>query len=185
MDVDARLERLSLDEKVALLAGHDLWHIPAVPNAGFGELRMSDGPNGVRGISWSGARSACIPCGAALCATWDPAIVGEVADVLGREAAARGVQVHLAPTVNLHRTPIGGRNFECFSEDPVVTATMAVAYVRGVQAHRVASCIKHFIANDTEFERNTISSEVDERTLREAYLLPFEDAVDAGVRAVM
>ncbi|MEN3272201.1 MAG: beta-glucosidase, partial [Actinomycetota bacterium] len=185
MDVDARLERLTLDEKVALLAGHDLWHIPAVPNAGFSELRMSDGPNGIRGISWSGPRSACIPCGAALGATWDPELVGEVADVLGREAAERGVQVHLAPTVNLHRTPIGGRNFECFAEDPVLTSAVAVAYVRAVQAHRVASCIKHFIANDTEFERNTMSSEVDERTLREAYLIPFEDAVDAGVRAVM
>ena len=186
MDIDGRLAALSLEEKVSLLAGMDLWHIPAVPSAGIGSIRMSDGPNGVRGISWSGPRSACIPCGSALGATWDPALVTEVAGVLGKEAAARGVQVHLAPTVNLHRTPIGGRNFECFSEDPVVTASLAVAYVRGVQAHRVASCIKHLLANDTEFERNTISSEVDERTLREAYLLPFEDAVDhADVRAVM
>ena len=185
MDIDGRLASLSLDEKVSLLAGADLWHVPAVPGASVGSIRMSDGPNGVRGISWSGTRSACIPCGAALGATWDPAVVGEVAGVLGREAAARGVQVHLAPTVNLHRTPIGGRNFECFSEDPVLTAALAVAYVRAVQANRVASCIKHFIANDTEFERNTISSEVDERTLREAYLIPFEDAVDAGVRSVM
>src|SRR3954471_13033650 len=185
MDVDARVEKLSLEEKVSLLAGRDLWHVPAVASTGIGELRMSDGPNGVRGTSWSGPRSACIPCGAALGATWDPALVHEVAGVLGREAAARGVQVHLAPTVNLHRTPIGGRNFECFAEDPVLTSALAVAYVRSVQAHRVASCIKHFIANDTEFERNTISSEVDERTLREAYLVPFEDAVDAGVRAVM
>jgi beta-glucosidase len=185
MDIDARAERLTLEEKVALLAGHDLWHIPANDGAGIGELRMSDGPNGVRGISWSGPRSACVPCGSALGATWDPEVVGAVAGVLGREAAARGVQVHLAPTVNLHRTPIGGRNFECFAEDPVLTASLAVAYVRAVQAHRVASCIKHLIANDTEFERNTISSEVDERTLREAYLVPFEDAVDAGVRSVM
>jgi len=184
MDIDGRLASLSLEDKVALLAGTDLWHVPAVP--GVGSIRMSDGPNGVRGISWSGPRSACVPCGAALGATWDPATVHEVAGVLGKEAAARGVQVHLAPTVNLHRTPIGGRNFECFAEDPVLTAALAVAYVRGVQEHRVASCIKHFIANDTEFERNTISSEVDERTLREAYLVPFEDAVDfAGVRAVM
>lgn len=184
MDIDERLAALSLEEKVSLLAGADLWHIPAV--TGVGNIRMSDGPNGIRGISWSGPRSACIPCGSALGATWDTAVVQDVASVLGKEAAARGVQVHLAPTVNLHRTPIGGRNFECFSEDPVVTAAMAVAYVRGVQAHGVASCIKHFLANDTEFERNTISSEVDERTLREAYLLPFEDAVDHGdVRSVM
>jgi beta-glucosidase len=186
MDIDARLEKLSLEEKVSLLAGADMWHLPAVPSAGIGSIRMSDGPNGVRGISFSGPRSACIPCGAALGATWDPELVHEVADVLGREAAARGVQIHLAPTVNLHRTPIGGRNFECFSEDPVLTASLAVAYVRGVQANRVASCIKHFLANDTEHERMTISSEVDERVLREAYLLPFEDAVDvADVRSVM
>ena len=183
-DLDDRLAALTLEEKVALLAGIDLWHIPEV--TGVGSIRMSDGPNGIRGISWSGPRSACIPCGAALGATWDVATVNEVAGVLGKEAAARGVQIHLAPTVNLHRTPIGGRNFECFAEDPVLTAAMAVAYVRGVQAHRVASCIKHFLANDTEFERNTISSEVDERTLREAYLVPFEDAVDhADVRSVM
>lgn len=185
MDIDVRLDKLSLEEKVSLLAGVDLWHVPAVPNAGIGSIRMSDGPNGVRGISFSGPRSACIPCGAALGATWDPEIVNEVAGVLGREAAARDVQIHLAPTVNLHRTPIGGRNFECFSEDPVLTSAVAVAYVRGVQDNRVASCIKHFLANDTEFERMTISSEVDERTLREAYLIPFEDAVDAGVRSVM
>jgi beta-glucosidase len=183
MDITAVLDALTLEEKVALLAGMDLWHVPAV--TGVGTIRMSDGPNGVRGISWSGPRSACIPCGAALGATWDPDTVHRVAGVLGKEAAARGVQIHLAPTVNLHRTPIGGRNFECFAEDPVLTANLAVAYVRGVQEHRVASCIKHFIANDTEFERNTISSEVDERTLREAYLVPFEDAVDAGVRSVM
>src|SRR5687768_4008125 len=140
MDLDARLQKLTLDEKVSLLAGEDLWHVPAVPGAGIGQLRMSDGPNGIRGIAWSGPRSACIPCGAALGATWDPQLVGEVAGVLGREAAARGVQVHLAPTVNLHRTPIGGRNFECFAEDPVLTAALAVAYVRAVQQHRVASC---------------------------------------------
>jgi len=182
-DLEERLAALSLEERVALLAGTDLWHLPATGSVG--PIRMSDGPNGIRGISWSGPRSACVPCGAALGASWDPALVGEVAGVLGREAAARGVQVHLAPTVNLHRTPIGGRNFECFAEDPVLTSRLAVAYVRAVQAHRVASCIKHFVANDTEFERMTISSEVDERTLREAYLLPFEDAVDAGVRSVM
>lgn len=185
MDLDARLQQLSLDEKVSLLAGADLWHVDAIPGAGIGAIRMSDGPNGIRGISWSGPRSACVPCGAALGATWDRDIVAEVAGVLGKEAAARGVQVHLAPTVNLHRTPIGGRNFECFAEDPVLTAELAVAYVGAVQAHRVASCIKHFAANDTEFERLTISSQVDERTLREAYLVPFEDAVDAGVRTVM
>src|SRR3990170_8083315 len=87
-DLDARLASLTLEEKVSLLAGEDLWHIPAVQGRSVGRIRMSDGPNGVRGISWSGPRSACIPCGAALGATWDTAIVGEVAGVLGKEAAA-------------------------------------------------------------------------------------------------
>lgn len=186
MDLDPRLDALTLEEKVSLLAGEDLWHINAIPEKGIGQLRMSDGPNGVRGIRYAGPRSACVPCGSALGATWDPEVVAQVADVIGKEASLRGIEVHLAPTVNLHRTPIGGRNFECFAEDPVLTARLAVAYVKAVQAHRVASCIKHLVANDTEFERHTISSEVDERVLREAYLLPFEDAVnEADVRAVM
>ena len=117
---------------------------------------------------------------------WDPALVEEVGRALGREAVSKSAHVLLAPTVNLHRTPIGGRNFECPSEDPVLAAEVAVAYVRGVQHERVAACIKHFVGNDTEFERMTISSDIDERTLREMYLVPFEAAVRrAGVRAIM
>ena len=147
---------------------------------------MSDGPAGVRGTSWTGAASASFPCGVALGATWDPDLVRRVGHALGREARSKSAQVVLGPTVNLHRTPIGGRNFECMSEDPLLTAELAVAYVEGLQAEGVAACIKHFVGNDTEFERMTISSEIDERTLRELYLLPFEAAVKrAGVRAVM
>ena len=117
---------------------------------------------------------------------WDPALVEQIGRALGREAHSKSAHVLLAPTVNLHRTPIGGRNFECPSEDPVLTAAVAVAYVRGVQHERVAACVKHFVGNDTEFERMTISSEIDERTLREVYLVPFEAAVRrADVRAIM
>ena len=144
---------------------------------------MSDGPAGVRGTSWTGAASASFPCGAALGATWDPALVEQVGRALGREAHAKSAHVLLAPTVNLHRTPIGGRNFECPSEDPVLAAEVAVAYVRGLQHERVAACIKHFVGNDTEFERMTISSEIDERTLRELYFVPFEAAVRRAERA--
>ena len=144
---------------------------------------MSDGPAGVRGTSWSGPPSASFPCGAALGATWDPDLVAEVGRALGREAHAKSAHVVLAPTVNLHRTPIGGRNFECYSEDPVLTAEIAVAYIRGLQDERVAACIKHLVGNDTEFERMTISSEIDERTLRELYLVPFEAAVRRRRRA--
>ncbi|MEZ5250717.1 MAG: glycoside hydrolase family 3 C-terminal domain-containing protein [Ilumatobacteraceae bacterium] len=175
IDVDEILARLTLEQKVALMSGADSWHTAAVP--GVPVLRCSDGPAGVRGTSWSGPASASFPCGTALGATFDPELVEEVGRALGRECRSKGAQMLLAPTVNLHRTPIGGRNFECMSEDPTLTAHLAVAYVRGVQHERVAACIKHFVANDTEFERMTISSEVDERTMRELYLVPFEAAV--------
>ncbi|MET0323829.1 MAG: glycoside hydrolase family 3 C-terminal domain-containing protein [Ilumatobacteraceae bacterium] len=183
---DGLLDQLSLDQKIALLAGADAWHTAAFDDPEVPAIRMSDGPAGVRGTSWSGAASASFPCGTALGAMWDPALVEQVGRALGREAHAKSAHVLLAPTVNLHRTPIGGRNFECPSEDPVLAAAVAVAYVRGVQHERVAACIKHFVGNDTEFERMTISSEIDERTLRELYLVPFEAAVrEGGVRAIM
>ena len=190
IDPQALLATLTLEQKVSLLAGSDTWHtMPDVP--GVPVLRCSDGPAGVRGTSWTGPHSASFPCGTALGATFDPELVAEVGAALGREARSKNAHLLLAPTVNLHRTPVGGRNFECMSEDPTLTAHIAVAYVRGVQSEGVACCIKHFIANDTEHERMTISSEVDERTLRELYLVPFEAAVrpvdegGAGVRAVM
>jgi beta-glucosidase len=179
-------DELTVDEQVALLAGADMWHTVAIERAGVPALRMSDGPNGVRGTRFTGPASACFPCGVSLAASFDPALVEEVGRALGDEARAKGARLLLAPTVNLHRTPIGGRNFECYSEDPHLTARMAVAYIRGVQSRGVGCCVKHFVANDTEHERMTISSEVDERTLRELYLVPFEAAVhDAGVRSVM
>ncbi len=185
---------LTLEQKVALLAGHDNWHTESVP--GVPVMRCSDGPAGVRGTSWTGPASASFPCGTALGATFDPALVHQVAEALAVEARSKGAHMVLAPTVNLHRTPIGGRNFECFSEDPLLTTQLAVAYVRGLQkpgvdGRRVSCCIKHFVANDTEFERHTISSDVDEATLRELYLAPFERAVrpvtdgGAGAAAVM
>lgn len=190
IDPDALLASLTLEQKVSLLAGSDTWHTtPGLP--GVPVLRCSDGPAGVRGTSWTGPHSASFPCGTALGATFDPALVEEVGAALGREARSKSAHLLLAPTVNLHRTPVGGRNFECMSEDPTLTAHLAAAYVRGVQGEGVACCIKHFVANDTEHERMTISSEVDERTLRELYLVPFEVAVrpvddgGAGVRAVM
>lgn len=188
-DLEQVLSGLSLEEKVALLTGADGWHTVALP--GVPVLRCSDGPAGVRGTSWTGPPSSSFPCGTALGASFDTDLVEEVGAALGRECRSKGAQMLLAPTVNLHRTPIGGRNFECMSEDPTLTAHIAVAYVKGVQSERVAACIKHFVANDTEFERMTISSEVDERTMREMYLVPFEAAVrpldegGADVRSIM
>jgi len=189
IDVDAVLAALTLEQKVSLLAGRDAWHTNELP--GVPSMRCSDGPAGVRGSDWRGPASASFPCGTALGASFDPALVEEVGEALGREARSKSAHVLLAPTVNLHRTPIGGRNFECMSEDPILTSIIATAYVRGVQRERVACCIKHFVANDTEFERHTISSDVDAVTLRELYLVPFEHAVrpvedgGANVRALM
>ena len=127
-----------------------------------------------------------MPTATALAATWDPNLVRMIGEVIGDEALDKGVRVLLAPTVNIHRHPLGGRSFECFSEDPVLTGTLAVAYVEGVQSRGVACAIKHFVCNDQELERMSINVEVDERPLREIYLAPFEAAVRmAGVGMVM
>jgi beta-glucosidase len=176
---------LSLEEKVSLLAGADLWRLSGVERAEIPALLMTDGPSGVRGPSFISGRSACFPCGTALAATWDTDLVKDVGRALGREARQTGGRVLLGPVLNLHRHPLGGRNFECFSEDPELTARMAAAYVDGVQSAGVACCVKHFVCNDSEFERHTISSLVDEAVLREVYLWPFEEAVRSGVWAIM
>lgn len=186
----ALVGRLTLDEKAALTAGVDSWHTAAIPRLGIPALRLSDGPSGARGdTSPQGVPrtpSICIPSGTALGATWDPDLVAEAAAAVARQALEKGARVLLAPTVNLHRHPLWGRNFEAFSEDPVLTARLAVAYIRAVQGAGVAATVKHLVGNESEFERNTASSDIDERTLRELYLLPFEHAVRvAGVLAVM
>ena len=141
IDIDSVMAALTLDQKVSLLAGHDNWHTKAVP--GVPAMRMSDGPAGVRGTSWTGPASASFPCGTALGATFDPELVEQVGAALGEEARSKGAHVLLAPTVNLHRTPIGGRNFECMSEDPFLTSRIAVGYIRGVQQHHVARSGPH------------------------------------------
>jgi beta-glucosidase len=185
-DIDALVARLTVEEKAALVAGHDLWHTPGAPRLDVPGLRVTDGPNGARGPRWTGVPSACMPCGTALGATWDPELVERVGVALAQEAHTKGAHVLLAPTVNLHRHPLAGRNFECYSEDPYLSARLAVAFVRGVQSQGIATTVKHFVANDSEFERMTISSEVDERTLRELNLVPFEAAVrDGGAWGIM
>jgi beta-glucosidase len=184
--VDELVAQLTREEKVALTAGYDLWHTPGVERAGIAPLKVSDGPNGARGARWGAGGSLCFPCGTALGATWDVDLVREVGAALGDEVRDKRAHVHLAPTVNLHRHPLAGRNFECYSEDPFLSARMAVAYITGVQSRGVGSCVKHFVANDQEHERMTISAVVDERVLRELYLVPFEAAVrEAKAWAVM
>jgi beta-glucosidase len=186
IDIDALVDSLTLAEQVSLLAGRNIWETEAIERVGIPSMRVSDGPVGARGTDFNGPASVNTPCGTSLAASFDRDLVEEVGHLLGKEARAKGARVLLAPTVNLHRTPIGGRNFECMSEDPYLTAETAVAYVNGLQAEGVASCIKHYVGNDTEFERNTIDSRIDEKTLRELYLVPFEAAVeDAHVKSIM
>ena len=177
---------LTLEEQAALTAGIDFWHTAPVRRLGIGSLRLTDGPAGARGDRWSVGTSASLPCGSALAATWNRDLVRRVGRVLADEARAKGAGVLLGPTVNIHRHPLSGRHFEAFSEDPYLSAEMAVAYIEGVQERGIGACIKHFVCNDQEHERHTISVEVDERTLREIYLQPFEAAVRrAGVWSVM
>ena len=184
--VEALLDQMTLEEQVSLLAGSNMWNTVPNERLGIPKLRVSDGPAGVRGSRFDGPASMNIPCSTSIAASWDMSLVREVGELLGRELEAKGARVHLAPTVNLHRTPVGGRNFECMSEDPLLTAATALEYVKGVQSNGVASCIKHLVGNDTEFERMTIDSQIDERTLREIYLFPFERAViDAEVMSIM
>lgn len=186
IDLEALLVALTLEEKVALLAGRGFWVTTAVPRLGIPAVKVSDGPNGARGDGVSGASAASFPVGSALGSTWNAPLVREVGRVLGQEARTKNAQLLLGPTVNLQRTPLGGRNFECYSEDPWLTARIATAFISGVQAEGVGACIKHFVCNDSEYQRHSISSDVDERTLREVYLLPFELAVrEARPWAVM
>jgi beta-glucosidase len=177
--IAALLADLTTEEKAALMTGRGIWDTNPVERLGIPALKVTDGPNGARGagLLGTGTPALCIPCGSALGATWDRGLVEELGAALAAETRARACHVLLAPTVNIHRTPLGGRNFECYSEDPVLTGRTAAAFIRGVQGGGVATTIKHFVANDSEFERNSIDSVVPDRTLREIYLRPFEIAV--------
>ncbi len=170
-----RAGRLSLEQKVELVTGADFWALYPEPDAGLRRVVTSDGPAGVRGENWDERdTSANVPSPTALAATWDCDRVEAIGALLAAEAQRKGVDVLLAPTVNLHRTPYGGRHFECFSEDPLLTARIGVAYVRGLQEAGVAATVKHFIGNDSETDRFTVDVRIDERTLRELYLAPFD-----------
>lgn len=181
-----RLATLSLEQKVRLLTGSTFWRTFSEPAIGLKEIVMSDGPVGVRGESWDERNtSATIPSPTSLAATWDEPLVEQLGALLAAEARRKGVDVLLAPTINLHRSPLGGRHFESYSEDPLLTARIGRAYVRGVQGGGVGATAKHYVANDAETDRFTVDTIVDERTLRELYLAPFEALVDEGAWLVM
>ncbi|MGW5763425.1 glycoside hydrolase family 3 C-terminal domain-containing protein [Streptomyces tendae] len=185
-EIDRLLGKLTPRARALLLSGATTWRTRAEPAVSLRELVMSDGPAGVRGEAWDERHtSVLLPSASALAATWDEPLVERLGGVLAAEARRKGVDVLLAPTLNLHRSPLGGRHFECLSEDPELTGRIGAALVRGVQAHGVAATAKHYVANDSETDRLTVDVRVGERALREVYLAPFEAAVIAGVRLVM
>ncbi|WP_060903014.1 beta-glucosidase [Streptomyces europaeiscabiei] len=176
--VEKALAELDLDAKTRLLSGQDMWTLPALPEIGLDSLVMSDGPIGVRGVRWTvDDPSVALPSPTALAATWDPELARRAGVLLAQEARRKGVHVLLAPTVNLHRSPLGGRHFEAYSEDPYLTGEIGSGYVTGVQSGGVGTTVKHFVANDAETDRFTVNNLVGERALRELYLAPFEAIV--------
>ncbi|MEU6976341.1 glycoside hydrolase family 3 C-terminal domain-containing protein [Streptomyces sp. NPDC046371] len=176
--VEAALAKLDLDAKTRLLAGQDMWSLPALPEIGLASLVMSDGPIGVRGVRWTADDpSVALPSPTALAATWDPALARRAGRLLAQEARRKGVHVLLAPTVNLHRTPLGGRHFEAYSEDPYLTGAIGTGYVQGVQDGGVGTTVKHYVGNDAETDRFTVDNRIAPRPLRELYLAPFEAIV--------
>lgn len=173
-----RLAQLTLEEKVLLLTGHDFWATQPIAKIGLRRILVSDGPSGVRGEVWDErSPSLNLPSATALASAWDTSVARRYGNVAAVEARRKGVDVVLGPTINLHRSPYGGRHFECFSEDPVLTSELAAAYVAGVQENGVGATPKHYVANDFETDRFTVDVRVADRPLRELYLSAFEKAI--------
>jgi beta-glucosidase len=184
--LDGLVRGLGIEEKAGLTAGIDAWHASGAPSIGLEPMLTLDGPNGVRGMTFPvGSTATCTPCGTALGATWDVDLVREVAARIGAEARRAGIHYMLGPVLNLVRSPLGGRDFEAYSEDPVLAAMLGAAYIEGMQSAGVAATPKHYVANESETHRTSVDCRVDERTLREVYLVPFEAAARAGAWSVM
>jgi beta-glucosidase len=180
--VDSLLVQMTLDEKIEMIGGINDFYTHPIPRLGIPSLKMSDGPMGVHDYGLTTA----YPAGIALAASWDVDLAERFGTVMGQDARARGVHFILGPGMNIYRAPMNGRNFEYFGEDPFLASRMAVSVIRGIQSQRVIATAKHFAGNDSEFARMTLSSDIDERTLREIYLPAFEASVKEGhVGAVM
>src|SRR5947209_9327825 len=185
-DVEHRVEsivrQMTLQEKIDMLGGVDNFYIRAVPRLGVPRLKMADGPIGVRNYGPATAMAG----GIALAATWNPALAERAGAEIARDARAKGVHFLLGPGVNIYRAPMNGRNFEYFGEDPFLASRIAVGYIEGMQSQGVSATIKHYMGNNSEFDRHNTDSIIDERTMREIYLPTFEAAVrEAHVGAVM
>ncbi|KAG9230687.1 glycoside hydrolase family 3 protein [Amylocarpus encephaloides] len=174
-DVEDLILKLNNVEKSALLAGADWWHTVPIERLAIPSIRMSDGPNGVRGTKFfNGVKAACFPCGTGLGATWDIDLLRKAGQLMGDESKSKGSHIILGPTINMQRSPLGGRGFESLSEDPVLAGLGAAALVNGIQDKDIAATIKHFVCNDQEHERNGTNAILTDRALREIYCLPFQ-----------
>ena len=194
MDAKEIISQLTLMEKAALLSGKNEWESRDIPRLGIQSVSFSDGPHGLRRQEGAGDHlglnaslpATCFPTAATVANSWDPALGEEIGAALGEEAVAQNVDVLLGPGLNMKRSPLCGRNFEYFSEDPILAGKMAASYVRGIQSKHVYSCPKHFAVNSREYRRMAMNAVVDERTLREIYLTAFEIAVkEGGAKTIM
>ncbi|KAG4442810.1 hypothetical protein IFR05_001691 [Cadophora sp. M221] len=178
VDIDFLLTQLTLDEKISLLAGANVWETVPIDRLDIPSLRVTDGPNGARGSQFfDGTTAACFPACVSIAATFDRGLTKRIGKALGQEAQTKGAYVLLGPTVCSHRSPLGGRNFEAFSEDPVLSGILAAEYVKGLQSERVGATIKHFLGNEQDTRRFSVNELISERALREIYLRPFEIVV--------
>src|SRR5713101_9953082 len=179
---ESLLRQMTLEEKIDLLGGVDGFFTRSLPRLGIPRLKMADGPIGVRNFG----PATTMAGGIALAATWNPQLAEQAGAEIARDARAKGVHFLLGPGVNIYRAPMNGRNFEYFGEDPFLASRLAVAYIRGVQGQGVSATIKHFMGNNSEFDRHNTDSIIDERTMHEIYLPTFEAAVkEARVGAIM
>lgn len=187
IDFRARISKLTLEEKIQFVTGEDFWTTWAIPSIELRKMVVSDGPSGVRGELWDErSTSLSLPSATAFASTWNRSVMNRVGEVMAYEARRKGVDVVLGPTINLHRSPLGGRHFEAFSEDAVLSGHLASAFIKGIQGQGVGGCLKHFVANDAETDRHTVNNVLDDETLREVYALPFEIAVrDANPWTIM
>ena len=187
------IEKMTLEEKTAVLSGKNTWETRAVNRLEIPAIALSDGPHGIRKQAGAGDHlglnaslpATCFPTAATIANSWDEGLGEALGQALGEEAAAQGVDILLGPGLNIKRSPLCGRNFEYFSEDPYLAGKMAASYVRGIQSRGVHACPKHFAVNSQELRRMAMNAVVDERTLREIYLTGFEIAVkEGGARSI-
>ena len=173
------VSKMTLEEKASLCSGLDFWHTKSIERLGIPSIMMTDGPHGLRKVSEKGdtVPATCFPTAVALASSWNEKLLEKVGEAIAEECLAEGVSILLGPGVNIKRSPLCGRNFEYYSEDPYLSSEMAASFIKGVQSKGVGTSLKHFVANNQEHRRMSISAMIDERTLREIYLASFEGAI--------